>query len=267
MRTATLAARLRFVVGRRVGTGRARRQRGRSGRFGAPVLRAEPAAVRGRRHVRQRLRRELGAVLGRGRPGRVLEGRASTLRQACRGSAREDSQLVGERVFVSSGTVSSSSGFRCVRRSSPGKWPEGYRFHFSPRIIPYAGAGSDVVPLHRRIRFRRAGGEARYRRHGRRVQSGVEVRAHRWVGIAAGAERTRVTGILGNGGLSQLYTSGELQEGRDGEDDLGGWAFQFRVDRSVSNGDHASERASEPRERAGEPRRACGGVRGAKPLG
>jgi hypothetical protein len=38
-----------------------------------------------------------------------------------------------------------------------------------------------------------------------------------------------VTGIFGNGGLSQAYTSGGLEEGREGEDDLGGWAFQFRV--------------------------------------
>ncbi len=60
-------------------------------------------------------------------------------------------------------------------------------------------------------------------------QFGVEVRVHRWVGITVGGELSQVTGILGNGGLSQLYTSGGLEEGKDGEDDLGGWAFQFRV--------------------------------------
>ena len=58
---------------------------------------------------------------------------------------------------------------------------------------------------------------------------GVEVRVHQGVGLTVGAELSQVTGMLGNGGLSQLYTTGGLEEGKAGEDDLGGWAFQFRV--------------------------------------
>ena len=54
--------------------------------------------------------------------------------------AREDSQLVGERVFVSSGTVY-QLGIPLRSAIKPWKVAGGYRFHFSPRIIPYAGAG------------------------------------------------------------------------------------------------------------------------------
>jgi hypothetical protein len=142
--------------------------------------------------------------------------------------AREDSQLVGERVFVSSGTVY-QLGIPLRSAIKPWKVAGGYRFHFSPRIIPYAGAG--VTSYHYTEESDFAAPEENLDTDGTGavIQVGVEVRAHRWVGIVAGLERTRVTGILGKGGLSQLYTSGELQEGSDGEDDLGGWALQFRI--------------------------------------
>jgi hypothetical protein len=141
---------------------------------------------------------------------------------------REDSQLEGERVFVSSGTIY-KLGIPLRSTIKPWKVAGGYRFHLSPRIIPYAGAGVASYHYTEESDFAAPEETLDIDHRGALYQFGVEVRAHRWVGLTVGAERARVTGILGNGGLSQIYTSGELTEGRDGEDDLGGWAFQFRV--------------------------------------
>jgi hypothetical protein len=142
--------------------------------------------------------------------------------------ARADSQLEGERVFVSNGTIY-KLGIPLRSTIKPWRVAGGYRFHLSPRIIPYAGAGYTAYHYSEESDFAAPEEKLDIDGSGVLYQFGVEVRAFRWVGLVVGAERARVTGILGNGGLSQLYTSGELLEGRDGEDDLGGWAFQFRV--------------------------------------
>lgn len=139
----------------------------------------------------------------------------------------DGSQLEGERVFASGGTVY-KLGIPLRSTIKPWKVAGGYRFHLSPRIIPYAGAGFTSYHYVEESDFATPDENLDIDRKGALYQFGVEVRAHRWVGIGVGAERARVTGILGNGGLSHLYTSGEL-EGGAGEDDLGGWAFQFRV--------------------------------------
>ena len=141
---------------------------------------------------------------------------------------RADSQLEGERVFVSSGTIY-KLGIPLRSTIKPWKVAGGYRFHLSPRIIPYAGAGFTSYHYTEESDFAAPEEKLDVDGSGALYQFGVEVRVHRWVGITVGAERARVTGILGNGGLSQLYTSGELTEGSDGEDDIGGWAFQFRL--------------------------------------
>jgi hypothetical protein len=140
----------------------------------------------------------------------------------------ENSRLDGERVFVSSGTIY-KLGIPLRSTIKPWKVAGGYRFHLSSRVIPYAGAGYTSYHYTEESDFAAPEENLDVDGSGALYQFGVEVRAHRWVGFTVGAERARVTGILGNGGLSQLYTSGELTEGRDGEDDLGGWAFQFRV--------------------------------------
>jgi hypothetical protein len=140
----------------------------------------------------------------------------------------EDSQLVGERVLVSGNSVF-KLGIPLRSTIEPWKAAGGYRFHVSPRIIPYVGAGVASYHYTEESDFATPEENLDTDGTGELYQFGVEVRAHRWVGLTVGAERTRVTGIFGNGGLSQAYTSGGLEEGREGEDDLGGWAFQFRV--------------------------------------
>ena len=140
----------------------------------------------------------------------------------------DGSQLEGARVFVSGGTVY-PLGIPLRSTIKPWKVAGGYRFHVSNRIVPYAGAGFTSYHYTEQSDFAAPDENLDIERKGPLYQFGIEVRAHRWVGIAVGAERAHVTGILGEGGLSGLYTSGGLEDGGDGEDDLGGWAFQFRV--------------------------------------
>jgi len=141
---------------------------------------------------------------------------------------RSDSQLVGERVLVSGNSIF-KLGIPLRSTIEPWKVAGGYRFHVSPRIIPYAGAGIASYHYAEESDFATPDESFDGDGTGPLYQFGVEVRVHKWVGITVGGELSQVTGILGNGGLSQLYTSGGLEEGKDGEDDLGGWAFQFRV--------------------------------------
>ena len=138
------------------------------------------------------------------------------------------SPLEGERVFASGNSIF-KLGIPLRSTIKPWKVAGGYRFHLSRLVIPYAGAGLASYSYSEESDFAAPEENFDAEDTGALYQFGVEIRAHRWVGVTVGAERTSVTGILGNGGLSGLYTSGVLDEGRDGEDDLGGWAFQFRV--------------------------------------
>lgn len=138
------------------------------------------------------------------------------------------SPLEGERVFVSGNSIF-KLGIPLRSTIKPWKVAGGYRFHLSRLVIPYAGAGLASYSYSEESDFATAEENFDGDGTGPLYQFGVEVRVHRWVGVTVGAERASVTGILGNGGLSGLYTTGGLDEGREGEDDLGGWAFQFRV--------------------------------------
>jgi hypothetical protein len=142
--------------------------------------------------------------------------------------ARENNELVGERVFVSSGTVY-PLGIPLRSTIKPWKVVGGYRFQLSPRLVPYAGVGVTSYAYVEESDFALPAENLDVTRRGFVFQGGLEVRGHRWVGFAAGVEKTRVTGILGEGGLSRLYTSGDLAGGGDQESDLGGWALQFRL--------------------------------------
>jgi hypothetical protein len=142
--------------------------------------------------------------------------------------ARDNSQLIGERVFVSSGTVY-PLGIPLRSTIKPWKVVGGVRFQVTPRLVPYAGAGITSYAYTEESDFAAPAENLDVTKRGFVFQGGIEVRGHRWVGFAAGVERTQVTGILGEGGLSRLYTTGDLADGGDEESDLGGWALQFRL--------------------------------------
>jgi hypothetical protein len=142
--------------------------------------------------------------------------------------ARENNQLVGERVFVSSNEVF-KLGIPLRSTIKPWKIAGGFRYQRWQRVVPYAGIGVTSYHYTEESDFANPDENLDITRRGALFQFGAEVRAHRWVGVGVGLERARVTGILGEGGLSRAYTSDELLVGGEGEDDLGGWALQLRV--------------------------------------
>jgi hypothetical protein len=131
---------------------------------------------------------------------------------------RENSELVGERVFASSGTVF-RLGIPLRATIKPWKVAGGYRFRLTERYIAYAGAGFGSYHYTEESDFASPTENLDVTKRSTLFQAGVEVRAHRWVGVAAGVERAWVKGILG--------------DGRDGngsaESDLGGWSGQVRI--------------------------------------
>jgi hypothetical protein len=142
--------------------------------------------------------------------------------------ARDNCQLVGERVFVSNGTVF-PLGIPLRSTIKPWKVVGGARVQLSPRLVPYVGAGVTSYAYTEESDFASPAENLEVTKRGFVFQGGLEIRGHRWVGFGVGVEKTRVTGILGEGGLSRLYTSGDLGGGGDAEGDLGGWAVQFRL--------------------------------------
>jgi hypothetical protein len=107
---------------------------------------------------------------------------------------RSDSQLVGERVLVSGNSVF-KLGIPLRSTIEPWKVAGGYRFHVSPRIIPYAGAGIASYHYAEESDFATPAESFDGDGTGPLYQFGVEVRVHKWVGITVGGELSQVTGI------------------------------------------------------------------------
>ena len=95
----------------------------------------------------------------------------------------------------------------------------GYRFRRWHPLIPYAGAGFGTYHYTEESDFDDPGEGIDDRGSGFVAMGGVEVRAHRWVGVSVDVRYSRVTGIIGEGGLS----------GDFGDDDLGGVAARFKI--------------------------------------
>jgi opacity protein-like surface antigen len=95
----------------------------------------------------------------------------------------------------------------------------GYRFRLWPMVIPYAGIGISRYAYVETSDFASAADNVDTAHVGYLVVGGAEFRVHRWVGVGADVQYTRVTGILGGGGISA-----EL-----GENNLGGTALRLKV--------------------------------------
>jgi opacity protein-like surface antigen len=86
----------------------------------------------------------------------------------------------------------------------------GYRFAHSRRVVPYVGGGVGSY------RYQETSNDAAddepldVRQTGYLAVAGVEVRTARWLRVGVDAQYSRVTGILGEGGLSQLADEGDL---------------------------------------------------------
>jgi opacity protein-like surface antigen len=121
-------------------------------------------------------------------------------------------------VFVSNGQTF-PLGIPLKATITPFEVTGGYRFRLTPRIAPYAGAGVGRYAYSETSTFNDAGEDVETSHVGFIVMGGVEVRAHRWIGIGVDAQFTRVTGILGTAGISKEF----------GDTDLGGTALRVKV--------------------------------------
>lgn len=124
----------------------------------------------------------------------------------------------GQRAFISNGQTF-QLGIPLTASLVPVELTGGYRFRLSPSLRPYVAAGVGSYAYKEESAFDEPGESVDVRHLGFVANGGIEFRAHRWVGIAGDVQYTRVTGILGNGGLSK----------QAGENDLGGVSARVRV--------------------------------------
>jgi opacity protein-like surface antigen len=124
----------------------------------------------------------------------------------------------GQRAFAVNGQTF-SLGVPLTATITPFEVTGGYRFRWWPAVIPYAGVGLSRYAYSEISQFVDATGNVDTSHVGFLVVGGAEFRLHRWVGIGVDAQYTRVTGILGGGGISQEFA----------ENNLGGTALRVKV--------------------------------------
>ena len=126
----------------------------------------------------------------------------------------------GQLAFVNNGQTF-QLGIPVTATITPLELSAGYRFGASgsSRFIPYAAAGVGRYAYREVADFAIEGDNVDTHHVGYLAAGGLEVRVHRWVGLAVDAQYTHVTGILGTGGVSKDA----------GESDLGGIAGRFKV--------------------------------------
>jgi len=124
----------------------------------------------------------------------------------------------GQRAFRFNGQ-NFGLGIPLTATLTPFELTGGYRFKIWPRIIPYAGVGYGSYGYKETSGFADTGENVDTRHGGFLLAGGVELRAHRFVGVAVDAQYTHVPGILGSGGISKDAN----------ENDLGGVAARVKV--------------------------------------
>jgi hypothetical protein len=124
----------------------------------------------------------------------------------------------GDRAFVFNGQTFPLA-IPLTATITPFEVTGGYRFRLWPMVIPYAGIGISRYASIETSDFANAADNVDTAHVGYLVVGGAEFRVHRWVGVGADVQYTRVTGILGGGGISRDL----------GEDNLGGTALRLKV--------------------------------------
>jgi opacity protein-like surface antigen len=124
----------------------------------------------------------------------------------------------GQRAFRNAGQVF-RLGIPLTATVTPVEVTGGYRFHLSSHIVPYVGVGFGSYGYKETSDFADAGDNVDTRHSGFVVNAGAEFRLYRWVAVGADAHYTRVSGILGQAGISKDA----------GENDLGGVAARVKV--------------------------------------
>ena len=125
----------------------------------------------------------------------------------------------GERVFRTSTGSVFRLGIPVTATITPFEVTGGYRFPMWERVRPYVAAGVGSFSYKETSDFADDTENLVTRETGFVVNGGAEVRLHRWIGVAADVQYSRVNGILGEAGISQQVS----------EDDLGGVAVRFKL--------------------------------------
>jgi opacity protein-like surface antigen len=124
----------------------------------------------------------------------------------------------GQRAFVFNGQTF-LLGIPLTATITPVEVTGGYRYRRWPKVIPYAGIGVSRYAYVQTSDFANAADNLDTAHVGYLVVGGAEFRVHRWVGVGVDVQYTRVTGILGSGGISRDL----------GENNLGGTALRLKV--------------------------------------
>ena len=137
---------------------------------------------------------------------------------------------VGQRAFINNGQAF-GLGIPLTATITPIELTAGYRITLTRSgpsarsrripipIVPYIGIGVGSYGYHESSTFDDPTDAIDERKIGVLGVVGAEVRIHPWVRASVDVQDTRITGILGDSGLSQQTK----------EDDLGGLAIRFRI--------------------------------------
>jgi hypothetical protein len=126
-------------------------------------------------------------------------------------------ELDGERVFIHEGKTF-RLGIPTEITFRPIDVVGGWRFR-AGRTSPYAGGGLTWMSYREQSAFAAAGDDVDEGKAGGVILAGVDVDVVRLLRVGGEVRYRAVNGVLGGGGVSQVF----------GEDDLGGVAFAVRV--------------------------------------
>jgi opacity protein-like surface antigen len=126
-------------------------------------------------------------------------------------------KLDAQRVFIDQGTVF-PLGIPVRITMRPFDLVGGWRYGSRNRVSPYGGAGLVFFQYREDSDFATAGDDVDERKTGLVVLAGADVRVMRFVKVGGEFRYRAVDGILGLGGVSQVF----------GDDQLGGLSFAAR---------------------------------------
>ncbi len=125
--------------------------------------------------------------------------------------------LAGERVFVDAGTVY-QLGIPVSITMRPVDLAAGWRLFYG-RVSPYAGAGATFVSYEETADFAEPGDNVSESKTGALFLAGLDVSVIRWLHVGAEFRYRSVSGVLGDGGVSEVFH----------DDQLGGYALALRI--------------------------------------
>jgi hypothetical protein len=126
-------------------------------------------------------------------------------------------ELDGQRVFEDDGTIY-PLGIPVTIRMRPVDVAGGWRFLFG-RLSPYAGAGVSFIDYEEKGDFAGPSDDVSESKSGALFLAGLDVAVIRWIHAGAEFRYRAVKGVLGDGGVSEIF----------GEDQIGGYAFAVRI--------------------------------------